>query len=161
VKRAGVTLAVIACALAFVPPAAAARTSRSIGAAVRAATPAQAPFPGLDATTVHVAGRSLVVVLARTEADRQQGLRERSTLGSYAGMLFVFDGDTSVGFTMSTVPVALDIGFYRSDGRAVGQLRMRPCSRPESACPEYRIRRSFRYTLETLAGRFPRGRLTG
>ena len=158
-KGAGVTLAVTACALAIVPPAAAA--SRSIGAAVRAATPAQAPFPGLDATAVHVGRRPLVVVLARTEPEREQGLRERSTLGPYAGMLFIFDGDTSVGFTMSTVPVALDIGFYRADGRAVGQLRMRPCSQPESACPEYRIRRSFRYALETLAARLPRGRLTG
>jgi uncharacterized membrane protein (UPF0127 family) len=159
VIRAGVTLAVTACALTVLPPAVAA--GRSIGAAVRAATPAEAPFVGLGATTVHVAGRPVGVVLARTEPQREAGLRERSTLGPYSGMLFVFDGDTSVGFTMSTVPVALDIGFYRSDGRAVGQLQMRPCPGPESACPEYRIRRSFRYALETLAGRFPRGRLTG
>ncbi|HEV3452076.1 MAG TPA: DUF192 domain-containing protein [Acidimicrobiia bacterium] len=157
--RAGVALWVTACALVVLPPAAAA--GRSIGTAVRAARPAQAPFIGLGATTVHVAGRPLDVVLARTEPEREAGLRERSTLGPYGGMLFVFAGDTSVGFTMSTVPVALDIGFYRSDGRAVGQLRMRPCPGPESACPEYRTRRSFRYALETLAGRFPRGRLTG
>jgi hypothetical protein len=62
---------------------------------------------------------------------------------------------------MSTVPVGLDIGFYRADGRPVGQRRMRPCAGSETECPVYRVRASFRYALETLVGRLPRGRLAG
>jgi uncharacterized membrane protein (UPF0127 family) len=74
-------------------------------------------------------------------------------------MLFVFDGPTSTGFTMSTVPVALDIGFYDSDGRPVDRLRMEPCAGSEAACPVYRADGPFRFALETLAGDLPRGRL--
>ncbi|HEV2310498.1 MAG TPA: DUF192 domain-containing protein, partial [Acidimicrobiia bacterium] len=82
-------------------------------------------------------------------------------LGPYGGMLFVFQGDTTVGFTMSTVPVALDIGFYGANGRNLDRLRMTPCPHPEDQCPVYEARHSFRYAVETLAGRLPRGSLTG
>ena len=128
VRRAGPTLAVAGVLLTVLsgPPAAAA--SPPVSTAVHTATPAQAPFPGLTAATVHLGGRPLLVVVAQTEAEREEGLRERATLGPYGGMLFVFASDTSVGFTMSTVPVALDIGFYRANGSTVGRLRMRPCA---------------------------------
>jgi uncharacterized protein len=160
VRRAAVTLTVTACLLGGLA-APAAGAGRSIGAAIKASTPAGAPFPGLGATRVHVGGRLLSVVLARTEAQRNEGLRQRSDLGPYDGMLFVFDADTQVAFTMSTVPVGLDIGFYRSDGRSVGQLRMRPCPGSETQCPVYEVHKSFRYALETLVGKLPRGRLAG
>ncbi len=136
-------------------------SSRSINAAVRAATPTKAPFPGLTATVVHVGGRPLHVVVAKTESQRQLGLRRRSNLGPYDGMLFVFDGTTQVGFTMSTVPVALDIGFYASSGRVVDRQRMQPCAHAESDCPVYQARGSFRYALETLHGNLPAGTLSG
>jgi uncharacterized membrane protein (UPF0127 family) len=135
--------------------------TRSIGPAIRAASPAQTPFRGLTATTVHVGGRAFRVVIAKTEAQRQRGLRHRRDLGRYDGMLFVFAGTTSVGFTMSTVPVPLDIGFYRSDGHMVDVRRMVPCSGSDASCPVYRARASFRYALETLIGGLAHGRLSG
>ena len=128
--------------------------------AVGAATPATAPFPDLTQATVHLGGRALLVVIAQTEAEREAGLRRRSTLGPYRGMLFVFPNDSRIGFTMSTVPVALDIGFYGAHGRPVGRLRMRPCPRPEADCPVYEAGRPFRYAVETLGGQLPRGPLT-
>ncbi len=76
-------------------------------------------------------------------------------------MLFVFAGTTNVGFTMSTVPVSLDIGFYRSDGHTVDIRRMVPCAGSDASCPVYRARGSFRYALETLIGGLPPGRLSG
>ena len=159
-RRAAVTLAVTACLLvSAVAPAVGA--DRSIAAALRAATPAEAPFPGLEATHVHVGTGPLAVVLARTDTERNVGLRQRSTLGPYDGMLFVFDRDIHTAFTMSTVPVGLDIAFYRADGRVVGRLRMRPCAGTEAECPVYDIHKAFRYALETLVGRLPRGRLAG
>jgi uncharacterized protein len=147
--------------LLLAPTAGATLQTRSIKAAVRAATPTKAPFPGLTATVVHVGGRALHVVIAKTESQRQLGLRRRSNVGPYDGMLFVFDDTTQVGFTMSTVPVALDIGFYASNGRVVDHLRMLPCAAAESACPVYQARGSFRYALETLPGNLPAGTLTG
>ncbi len=109
---AGLVALTLLVATPSVPNAAATTQSRSIKAAIKAATPTKAPFPGLSATVVHVGGRALHVVIAKTEAQRELGLRRRSDLGPYDGMLFVFDSTTQVGFTMSTVPVALDIGFY-------------------------------------------------
>jgi uncharacterized membrane protein (UPF0127 family) len=101
------------------------------------------------------------VVVAKTERQREVGLRRRANLGRYDGMLFVFPGDTQVGFTMSTVPVALDIGFYRRDGRVVDRLHMLPCAGSDASCPVYSARGPFRYTVETLSGGLPGGTLTG
>jgi uncharacterized membrane protein (UPF0127 family) len=158
VRRAAAALAVVAAAFTGTTPALAAR---SIGAALRAARPAAAPFPGLTATVVHVGARPVAVVLARTEAERETGLRQRSTLGPYGGMLFVLDHDLNVAFTMSRVPVPLDVAFYRADGRRVGKLRMVPCAGSDATCPAYEIHPTFRYALETLAGQLPRGNLSG
>jgi uncharacterized membrane protein (UPF0127 family) len=74
-------------------------------------------------------------------------------------MLFVFPEDSSSAFTMSTVPVALDIGFYDAAGVRVSKLRMAPCAQSESECPLYRPAGPFRYALETLGGRLPPGPL--
>ncbi len=126
-----------------------------------AADAAAAPFPGLTATDLAVGDRRLRVVVADDATERTRGLRERSDLGDYDGMLFVFDGRTESGFTMSTVPVALDIGFYDAIGRPVDRLRMEPCAGTEAACPVYRAAGPFRFALETLAGDLPRGGLGG
>jgi uncharacterized protein len=158
---AALAAAVVLLAVVISPNLGASTRERSVGAAVRAAGPAQAPFRGLTTTTVHVGGKALHVVVAKTDPQRQRGLRQRSDVGRYDGMLFVFPATTTVGFTMSTVPVSLDIGFYRSDGRIVDSLRMVPCSGTDSTCPAYRARTSFRYSLETLAGSLPAGTLTG
>jgi uncharacterized membrane protein (UPF0127 family) len=163
VTRVATALAVVAAFLTVVstPGLGATAQGRPVGAAVQSASPAQSPFHGLTSTTVHVGGRALHVVIAKTDSQRRRGLRQRSDLGRYDAMLFVFPTTTDVGWTMSTVPVSLDIGFYGSDGRTVDTLRMVPCSGTDATCPIYRARKSFRYTLETLAGALPAGALTG
>jgi uncharacterized protein len=133
----------------------------SVAAAVRAAAPATAPFPGLTATRVTVGGKVLDVAVADSEPERVQGLRGRRDLGGYGGMLFVFPSPSTSGFTMSTVPVPLDIGFYDASGAVVDRLRMRPCPGTDASCPVYRARVPFTYALETLAGGLPRGALAG
>lgn len=132
---------------------------RRLQAALDAAEAAGEPFPGLTETTIRVGDDELRVVLADDGAERTQGLRRRDSLGDYDGMLFVFDDDTSTSFTMSTVPVPLDIGFFAAGGRRVATLRMEPCAGSESGCPLYSSGRAFRYALETLAGDLPGGGL--
>ena len=80
-------------------------------------------------------------------------------MGAYDGMLFVFGETTTVAFTMSRVPVALDVGFYAADGRRVDHLRMRPCTGTDAECPIYRASEPFAWAVETLAGDLPPGRL--
>lgn len=130
-----------------------------VDAALRAARPAATPFRGLTATRVVVGKRTLHVVIADSDRERTQGLRRRHTIGRYDGMLFVYPGATTATFTMSTVPVALDIAFYDSDGRVVRRLRMKPCAGSDSTCPGYPSGGGFRFALETLGGDLPRGRL--
>jgi uncharacterized membrane protein (UPF0127 family) len=134
-------------------------SSSALRAAVRGATPAAAPFAGLTSTRVSVGDRTLKVVVADTESERETGLRRRSDIGGYDGMLFAFPSPSTVGFTMSTVPVPLDIGFYDAHGAVVDRLRMKPCAGTDQSCPVYRARGPFSYALETLAGKLPQGRL--
>lgn len=131
----------------------------SLERAVADAKPAKAPFRGLTTARLSVGGRDLALVIADDTDERTQGLRRRANARPYDGMLFAFDGATTTAFTMSTVPVALDIGFYDRRGRLVDRLRMEPCAGAESECPIYRASGPFRYALETVAGDLPRGRL--
>jgi hypothetical protein len=136
------------------------RAAASIGAVVRAATPASAPFPGLTEADLAVGGRCLRLVVADDLTERVQGLRQRDDLGPYDGMLFVYDEPTTTTFTMSTVPVPLEIGFYAADGAPVSRRHMTPCPRAEADCPSYSAGSSFRYALETLSGGLPAGELS-
>jgi uncharacterized membrane protein (UPF0127 family) len=128
---------------------------------VRTATPAVDPFVGLTQTSeLAVGGLCRHVVIADSEDERVEGLRQRSDIGSYDGMWFVFDAPTTVGFTMSTVPVALDIGFYRADGTLVSTTLMQPCAKVENQCPVYKADGPFSSALETLSGKLPAGSLS-
>lgn len=120
---------------------------------------ARAPFKGLTEKNIRVGTTDLLVVVDDTESERSQGLRGRRHLGGYDGMLFEYPSSTTATFTMSTVPVGLDVGFYDAQGKPVDRLAMTPCSGSEFDCPSYRSRRPFRYALETLPGDLPRGAL--
>lgn len=138
----------------------AATTPPSLLAALETATKAHAPFSGLTATRIRIGRHAVRVVIADSGSERTEGLRERRNLGGYRGMLFDFRGDTTTSFTMSTVPVALDIGFYDAAGRVVDRLRMEPCAGSELECPIYSAKGPFRYAVETLSAKLPRGRLS-
>jgi uncharacterized membrane protein (UPF0127 family) len=126
---------------------------------VAAATPAGPGFPGLTEARVRVGDHRLRIVIADEDDERREGLRERETIGRYDGMLFVYDEAATHSFTMSTVPVALEIGFYDARGRPVNHFRMEPCAGSEADCPSYPSEVRFVYALETLAGDLPAGRL--
>jgi uncharacterized membrane protein (UPF0127 family) len=132
-----------------------------LAAAVHHARPAHQPFAGLSETRLRVGGTPLRVVIADDESERNQGLRERRNLGPYGGMLFVFGSQADDEFTMSTVPVSLDIGFYDVRGHRITRLLMTPCTGSDAECPAYASPRPYRFALETLAGRLPSGDLRG
>ncbi len=176
-RRAWIAIALVAIAAALLVVGVAKLTSGSSGESsgsdasgsaaatqlrrlVRAARPAADPFGDLTQSSgLAVGGRCVHVVIADREAERVQGLRQRSDIGPYDGMLFVFDSPTTVGFTMSTVPVGLDIGFYRADGTLVSTRRMQPCPKAENECPVYTAGAPFSYALETLPDHLPSGGL--
>lgn len=126
-------------------------------AVLRDQAAAEAPFAALTETALAVGDDCTRVVVADAVDERVQGLRGRTGTAPYDGMLFVFDGPTSAPFTMSGVPVPLDIGFYDADGRRVSRTRMEPCARAEAECPTYASTEEFVYALETEAGALASG----
>lgn len=133
-----------------------------LGSVLAGARPASSPFPGLTEVRLDIGGDCRRIVVADAVDERATGLMRRSDLGPYDGMLFVFGGTTQSSFTMSTVPVPLDIGFYDASGRPVDRLLMQPCpDRSVSECPSYRSRAPYDYALETLQDKLPAGALSG
>jgi uncharacterized membrane protein (UPF0127 family) len=132
-----------------------------LGSVLAGAPPATAPFTGLTEVRLGIGGDCRHVVVADDTDERATGLMRRNDLGSYDGMLFVFDRPTSSSFTMSDVPVPLDIGWYDATGRPVDRLRMLPCPDGTVAdCPAYSSRGPYSYAVETLGGELPGGALS-
>ena len=135
--------------------------SGPLGSVLERARPASAPFTGLTEVRLGIDGNCRRVVVADSVDERATGLMRRRDLGPYGGMLFVFDGPTSSFFTMSDVPVPLDIGWYDAAGRLVDRTLMRPCpQRSPADCPVYQSKGAYRYALETLGGDLPDGSLS-
>jgi uncharacterized membrane protein (UPF0127 family) len=133
-----------------------------LAAIINRQTPARAPFEGLGELPVAIGyDRCLHLVVADSLDERVAGLRNRTDLGPYDGMLFVFQGPTDTAFTMSGLDVPLDIGFYRSDGARDSTRLMQPCpDKAESECPVYRADGPYVYAVETLKGKLPAGPVT-
>jgi len=135
--------------------------SGQLGSVLRSSRPATAPFDGLTEVRLGIDGDCRRVVVADSVDERATGLMRRRDIGPYGGMLFVFDGPTTSFFTMSDVPVPLDIGWYDAAGRPVDRTLMQPCpQRSPAECPVYQSKGAYRYALETLRGDLPSGALS-
>ena len=128
-----------------------------------APTPAAAPFVGLTEAQVAVGGRCLRVVVADDDDGAGAGAaRSAATSAPYDGMLFVFDAPTETTFTMSTVPVPLEIGFYAADGSPVSRRAHEAVPARRSRVPGLPSRAGRSpYALETLSGEAAVGRTFG
>ncbi|HEV7863407.1 MAG TPA: DUF192 domain-containing protein [Acidimicrobiia bacterium] len=112
---------------------------------------------------VGVGTSCLHVLVADTPEKRAHGLRNRSNLEGYDGMIFEF-GQTmnaeKTRFTMSDVKFPLTIGFYNESGLRVDAADMEPCSGTDSNCPSYGSKNNFNVAIETPKGKLPDGPLT-
>jgi uncharacterized membrane protein (UPF0127 family) len=126
-------------------------------------TATTAAGPGFGEKKVGVGASCLHVLVADTPEKRSEGLRNRSNLDGYDGMIFEF-GQTmnheKTRFTMSDVKVPLTIGFYNESGLRVDATDMTPCSGSDSTCPSYGSKDNFNTAIETLKGKLPDGPLT-
>jgi uncharacterized membrane protein (UPF0127 family) len=126
-------------------------------------TAATAAGPAFGAKKVGVGASCLHVLVADTAEKRAEGLRHRSDLAGYDGMIFEF-GQTmnheKTRFTMSDVKFPLTIGFYNESGLRVDSADMTPCSGSDSTCPSYGAKDNFNSAIETPKGKLPAGPLT-
>jgi uncharacterized protein len=85
--------------------------------AVLLAAVAPSPAPPTPAPiTVHAPKALLTLEVARTEAEREHGLMNRTSLAPHTGMVFVFDQDAPVEFWMKNTLIPLDMVFVGADG---------------------------------------------
>jgi uncharacterized membrane protein (UPF0127 family) len=98
--------------------------------------------------------QEIVVEVADTDAERQRGLMQRTSLAADAGMVFVFPSETAGGFWMKNTLIPLSIAFYDADGRIVRILDMEPCRR--EPCRIYDPGVAYVGALEVNQGAFRR-----
>lgn len=106
---------------------------------------------------IETAGGDEVVVaveVADSAEERQVGLMGRESLPDDAGMIFLFDEDTSGGFWMKDTLIPLSIAFADADGTIVSVLDMEPCE--ADPCEIYDPGVPYRSALEVNQGAFSR-----
>jgi len=92
--------------------------------------------------------------LARTPAERAQGLMHRRSLPANAGMAFLYPGGSRGAFWMKNTLIPLSAAFYDGRGRILRILQMQPCR--TATCPIYDPGVAYRGVLEVNAGAFGR-----
>jgi uncharacterized protein len=70
----------------------------------------------LQTVVVHAPEADLTLEVARTEAQREHGLMDRTVIAPHTGMIFVFDSDQLLAFWMKDTLVPLDMIFLSPDG---------------------------------------------
>jgi len=94
------------------------------------------------------------VEVADSPDEREVGLMNRESLPPDAGMIFLFEDDTSGGFWMKNTLIPLSIAFADAEGTIVSILDMEPCE--ADPCEIYDPGVPYRSALEVNQGAFSR-----
>lgn len=103
----------------------------------------------LPTVLVTINGHEFLLEVARTDEEKEQGLKGRKNLGEWEGMLFVFDSDSRVSFWMKDTQIPLSIAFVSKDGVIKEIFDMKPFSLAPVVSTY-----SVRYAIELNAGSF-------
>ncbi len=105
--------------------------------------------PTLRTVTLVSGSVSVIVEVAKSEAERNRGLMYRASLAEGKGMLFVFDADERPSFWMKNTRIPLSLAYIASDGSITQIIDLVPFS--TEARPSERL---VRYALEVPRGWF-------
>lgn len=95
---------------------------------------------------VRAGGMTYRVEVARTPAQRRQGLMHRSSLDRQGGMLLVYRKTGDHRIWMKNMRIALRVYWIDDDATVIEMQRLEPCQ--QSPCPVYFASRPSRYVLE-------------
>lgn len=101
---------------------------------------------------VDINGEKIIVEIAQTDKEQQQGLMFRENLCNDCGMLFVFKEEALHSFWMKNTLIPLDMVFINSDLKVVDIIQAVPCV--EDFCRHYSPKENALYVLETNMGKF-------
>jgi uncharacterized protein len=108
----------------------------------------------LRTVTIHTSRGEEVKVrveIADNASEHARGLMYRTTLAENRGMLFIFEGEQKLSFTMKNTLIPLSIAFIGSEGRIVDIQDMKPL---DDDPPSYVSARPAQYALEVNQGFF-------
>ena len=91
-------------------------------------------------------------LLAKTPAQREQGLMGQRDLRGYDGMIFQYDAPHDGAFWMKDTLIPLAIAYFDSDGRFIGAQGMDPCPPDTVDCPIHPAPAPFQYAIEVPRG---------
>ena len=104
---------------------------------------------------IKLAGKTINVEVARTNAQLSQGLMYRTHMGENDGMIFVFPDVATRSFWMKNTFLPLSIGFFDDEKILVDIQDMAPVkSEMETMPPSYVSAKPARYALEMNQGWF-------
>jgi uncharacterized membrane protein (UPF0127 family) len=115
--------------------------------------PAALLAAALPTVVVHAPHAALTLEVARTDAQREHGLMDRTTVPPHTGMIFVFDRDEPVAFWMKNTLEPLDMIFVAADGtvrRVYANVAVVARSADDEAIP--RESGDAKYVIELRAG---------
>lgn len=99
---------------------------------------------------------SLNLAFATTEAEREQGLSDTSSLNSNQGMLFFFATSTVPNFWMKDMNYPLDIIWIDNNKKIIGVVQnLSPSTYPQTFAPTSPVS----YVLEVSSGFFEKNNL--
>jgi len=114
--------------------------------------PKVAPRPA-DTLVMLPDGSTVHVELARTEAERNFGLMERTTLPQGRGMLFIHEQPSRYSYWMYDCKIGLDI-IWMDQGHRIVEMSPNtpPCKGKSNTCPSYGGNETSLYVLELPVG---------
>lgn len=139
------------CGTGAAPPPAAQSAAATPGAA---GTPPENPSVPAGRALVIFGADTVVVEVARTEAERERGLMYRKELPAGTGMLFVFPDARERSFWMENTYVALDVAFFDASLAVVDVQQMEP-----ETTAFHNSRAPAMYALEVSKGWFAAHRI--
>lgn len=92
----------------------------------------------------------VIVEIADTPKERDQGLMDRDVLEEGKGMLFVFKEPEMLSFWMKNTRIPLEILYFDQQGEFVNVASMVPCT--ADPCPRYNAVARSQYALEVNPG---------
>jgi uncharacterized protein len=107
---------------------------------------------GITIRAASGAAKSFCLWLADTEAKRERGLMQVTSLGGRSGMLFAFEQDTQGAFWMFQTVMPLSIAFFDSSGTFVSSTDMAPCTGTSDTCSTYAAAARYRDAIEVPQG---------